>query len=59
MESTLIVNKVTTSKDMYSCVVSNLPYKIIDQIPHDLLSKPDPYPAIQHLVVKETDMSDY
>ena len=58
-ESTFVVNKITTQKGMYSCVVSNLPYKIIRQIPRDLLSKLDPYTAIKNLVVKETNMSDY
>ena len=50
---------MTPSKDMYSCVVSNLQYKIIRQILQDLFSKPELYTTIKNLVVKETDMSNY
>ena len=46
-------------KDKYAVVVLNLPYKIIQFIPCDILSKPDPYNTIKNLVVKETDLSDY
>ena len=59
MVSTFVINKVTASKDMYSCVGSNLQYKIIRRNPHDILSKADPYTTTKNLVVKETDMSDY
>ena len=53
------MNKVTTEKDKYAVVVSNLPFKIIRHIPSDTLSKPYPYNTIKNLVVKETDLSDY
>ena len=53
------MNKVVTKKEKCAVVMSNLPFKIICRIPHETLSKPNPYNTIKNLVDKETDLSDY
>ena len=50
---------MTTEKDEYAVVVSNLPFKVVRRIPWTIASKKDPYTVPKELVVKETHLSDY
>ena len=58
LEQTFIVNKVTTQKDMYAVVISNLPFKVVRRIPRTISSKKEPYDILKELVVMVTDLSD-
>ena len=53
------MNKVTTEKDKYTVVVSNLPFKVVRRILRTITSEQEPYTILKELVVKETDLSDY
>ena len=53
------MNRVTTEKDKYAVVVSNLLFKVVHGIPRTVASKERPYTVLKELVVKETDLSDY
>ena len=59
LEATFTVNRVTTEKDRYAVVISNLPFKVVRHIPRTVASKEKPYTVLMELVVKETDLSDY
>ena len=59
LEATFTVNRVTTGKDKYAVVISNLPFKVVRPIPNTVASKEKPYIILKELVVKETDISDY
>ena len=56
LEATFTVNHVTTKKDKYAVVISNLPFKVVRCIPRTGASREKPYTV---LVVKETDLLDY
>ena len=59
LEATFQVNRVTTEKDKYAGVVSNLPFKVFQCIRRAIASEKEPYTVLKELVVKETDLSDY
>ena len=51
LEQTFIVNKVTTQKDMYAVVISNLPYKVCRRLPRTISNEKQPYDVLKELVV--------
>ena len=59
LEQTFIVNKVTTQKDKYAVVISNLPFKVVRHIPRTISSEKEPYDVLKELVVKKTNLLDY
>ena len=59
LEATFILNCVTTKKDKYAVVISNLLFKVVRRIPRALATEDKPYIVLKELVVKETDLSDY
>ena len=59
LESTFIVNRVTTEKDKYAVVVANLQYSVVRRIPRNLVTESNSYTILKELVVKETDLSDF
>ena len=56
LEATFQEHKVMTEKDKYVGVVSNLPFKVVRQIPRTISSEKDPFTIDE---VKVTDLSDY
>ena len=58
LEASFIVNCMTTEKDKYAEVKSNLPFKVVRRIPRTLASEEKPYTVLKELVMKETDLSD-
>ena len=59
LKVTFTVNKVTTEKDKYAVVVSNLLFKVVRRIPRTIITKKEPYSVLKELVVKETYLCDY
>ena len=53
------MNRVTSEKVRYAVVVANLPFKVVQRIPQNLVTEDKPYTTLKELVVKETDLSDY
>ena len=53
------MNHVTTEKDKYAVVISNLLFKVVHRITRTVASEEKPYTVLKELVVKETDISDY
>ena len=42
---------VTTEKDKYVVVVSNLPFKVVRRIPRTIVQEKEPYSVLKELVV--------
>ena len=59
LEARFQVNRLTTEKEKYAVVVSNLPFKVVRRIPRTGASEERPYTVLKELVVKETDLFDY
>ena len=53
------MNRVTSEKDRYAVVITNLPFKVVRGIPRNMVTEDKPYTTLKELVVKETDLSDY
>ena len=53
------MNRVTTEKNKYAVVISNLPFKVIQCIPRTIASKKEPSTVLKELIVKEADLSAY